>query len=68
MPGAWAADVGDLAAEHGVALHELYAERASLEAAFMAMTSDSVEYAAEVPPPRPDPASPANSERSRSFA
>ena len=68
VPGARAADIGELAAEHGVALHELYAERASLEAAFMAMTSDSVEYAAEVPPPRPDPAPPADSERSRSSA
>jgi ABC-2 type transport system ATP-binding protein len=41
--------VGDLAAEHQLTVHELYAERASLEAAFMEMTKDSVEYHADVP-------------------
>ena len=57
VQGAQAPQVGDLAAEHGLAIHELYTERASLEAAFMAMTAGSVEYAAEVPPPRPTPSS-----------
>ncbi len=42
------AQVGDLAFEHVLALHELYQERASLEAAFMEMTSDSVGHHAEV--------------------
>jgi ABC-2 type transport system ATP-binding protein len=38
------AGIGDLAAEHGIALHELSPQRASLEEAFMQMTADSVEY------------------------
>ena len=45
--GAEAAEIGDLAAAHGLAIHELRAEKASLEAAFMAMTRDSVEFAAD---------------------
>jgi ABC-2 type transport system ATP-binding protein len=40
--------VGDLAASHAMTIHELFAERASLEAAFMEMTADSVEYHADV--------------------
>jgi ABC-2 type transport system ATP-binding protein len=50
LRGVTTARVGDLAAEHGIALHELVEERASLEAAFMEMTRDSVEYHAEVNP------------------
>ncbi|WP_327068981.1 ABC transporter ATP-binding protein [Kitasatospora sp. NBC_01250] len=38
------AALGDLAASHGVTLHELSLQRASLEEAFMQMTADSVEY------------------------
>jgi ABC-2 type transport system ATP-binding protein len=38
--------VGDLAFSHGVRLHELTVVRASLEAAFMELTADSVEYRA----------------------
>lgn len=38
------AHIGDLAAAHGVTLHELSAQQASLEEAFMQMTADSVEY------------------------
>ncbi|MCX4746719.1 ABC transporter ATP-binding protein [Kitasatospora sp. NBC_01287] len=38
------ARLGDLAAAHGVTLHELSLQRASLEEAFMQMTADSVEY------------------------
>ncbi|WP_426560173.1 ATP-binding cassette domain-containing protein [Angustibacter sp. McL0619] len=41
--------VGDLAAANALTVHELFAERASLEAAFMEMTADSVEYHADVP-------------------
>ncbi len=37
--------VGSLAAAHGLVLHELTTQRASLEEAFMALTGDSVEYA-----------------------
>ncbi len=42
--GIEAAQVGDLAAENGIPLHELTPLRVSLEAAFMEMTRDSVEY------------------------
>jgi len=42
--------VGELAAAHGVVLHELAREQASLEEAFMSLTHDSVEYEAEPPP------------------
>ena len=44
--GLTAAQVGDLAFEHGVRLHELTVVRASREAAFMELTADSVEYRA----------------------
>jgi ABC-2 type transport system ATP-binding protein len=44
--GLSAAQVGDLAFDHGVRLHELTVVRASLEAAFMELTADSVEYRA----------------------
>ncbi|MER6515925.1 ATP-binding cassette domain-containing protein [Streptomyces sp. NPDC001553] len=36
--------LGELAARHGIVLHELSPQRASLEEAFMRMTADSVEY------------------------
>lgn len=39
-----ASQIGDIAASHGIRLHELSPQRASLEAAFMEMTDDSVEY------------------------
>ncbi|GAB1689688.1 ABC transporter ATP-binding protein [Krasilnikovia sp. M28-CT-15] len=38
--------IGELAFEHGVMLRELSTRNASLEAAFMELTADSVEYAA----------------------
>jgi ABC-2 type transport system ATP-binding protein len=38
------AQIGDLARDHGISLHELSPQRASLEEAFMQMTADSVEY------------------------
>ena len=34
-----AAQIGDIAASHGIRLHELSPQRASLEAAFLALTS-----------------------------
>jgi ABC-2 type transport system ATP-binding protein len=40
--------VGDVAFESGIRLHELTTVRASLEEAFMELTGDSVEYRAEV--------------------
>ncbi len=41
------AAIGDLAAEHSLRVHELTPRRASLEAAFMELTEDSVEYRPE---------------------
>jgi ABC-2 type transport system ATP-binding protein len=56
--GLTAAQVGDLAFDHGVRLHELTVVRASLEAAFMELTADSVEYrAGEGPAGQPVPVS-----------
>jgi ABC-2 type transport system ATP-binding protein len=42
------AEVGTVAAKHGIVLHELVAEKASLEQAFMSLTGGSVEYHAEL--------------------
>jgi ABC-2 type transport system ATP-binding protein len=42
--GTDAAAVGELAARHGIALHELVAPQASLEEAFMDLTRDAVDY------------------------
>ena len=44
VTGASAAEVGDLAARHGIALHELLTRKASLEEAFMKLTRDAVDY------------------------
>jgi ABC-2 type transport system ATP-binding protein len=56
--GLTAAQVGDLAFDHGVRLHELTVVRASLESAFMELTADSVEYrAGEGPAEQPVPVS-----------
>jgi ABC-2 type transport system ATP-binding protein len=41
--------IGDIAAAHGIALHELSPQTASLEEAFMELTHDSVDYSADVP-------------------
>jgi ABC-2 type transport system ATP-binding protein len=46
VTGIEAAAIGDMAAEAGLALHELTPVRASLEEAFMELTHDSVEYRA----------------------
>jgi len=43
------AQVGDLAFEHGIRLHELAPAQASLEEAFMELTASSVEFHAGVP-------------------
>src|SRR5487761_326160 len=48
VQGLNAARVGDVAYDAGVRLHELTVVRASLEAAFMELTEDSVEYHADV--------------------
>jgi ABC-2 type transport system ATP-binding protein len=44
IKGLSASQIGDSAAEHGIALHELTPEQASLEEAFMRLTHDAVEY------------------------
>jgi ABC-2 type transport system ATP-binding protein len=41
--------IGDIAAAHGIAIHELSPQMASLEEAFMELTHDSVDYTADVP-------------------
>ena len=47
--GMTAEEIGDIAYEHGLRLHELTTVRASLEEAFMELTASSVEYRAGVP-------------------
>ncbi len=47
--GMTSAEIGDVAAAQGVALHELTPVSASLEEAFMALTSESVEYGGNRP-------------------
>jgi ABC-2 type transport system ATP-binding protein len=42
--GAASAFIGETAAAHGLVLHELHTQRASLEDVFMEITADSVEY------------------------
>jgi ABC-2 type transport system ATP-binding protein len=49
VEGGDAARIGELAASHGVVLHELSPQRASLEEAFMRLTAQSVEYHAFAP-------------------
>jgi ABC-2 type transport system ATP-binding protein len=46
--GLTAEQVGEAAASAGIALHELTPQQASLEEAFMNLTSDELEFAAEV--------------------
>ncbi len=47
--GLTAAQVGDLAFEHGIRIHELAPAHASLEQAFMELTASSVEFHAGIP-------------------
>ncbi|GAB3672503.1 ABC transporter ATP-binding protein [Actinocorallia lasiicapitis] len=49
VKGASAVAVGNVAGSAGIWLHELTTARASLEAAFMSLTGDSVEYQAGIP-------------------
>jgi ABC-2 type transport system ATP-binding protein len=44
VSGLDAAAIGDLAAAHGLRVHELTPRRGTLEAAFMELTRDAVEY------------------------
>ncbi|MEU1279193.1 ATP-binding cassette domain-containing protein [Streptomyces sp. NPDC005805] len=54
VDGATTEDLGELAARHGLVLHELSAQRASLEEAFMQMTAGAVEYHAHADDHRGD--------------
>lgn len=47
ITGMEAAGIGELAAHHGLALHELTPLTASLEDAYMSLTADAVEYRTE---------------------
>jgi ABC-2 type transport system ATP-binding protein len=49
VAGLESAAIGDLAAAHGIAVHELIPRHASLEQAYLDITSDSVDYRAEDP-------------------
>jgi len=53
IEGVLAARIGDVAAEHGLTLHELTTVEASLEQAFMELTRDSVEFHGSVAPSTP---------------
>ncbi|MFI2368966.1 ABC transporter ATP-binding protein [Streptomyces sp. NPDC018833] len=59
IDGASTEQLGELAAEHGIVLHELSAQRASLEEAFMQMTAGAVEYHAHSTGPAGPPPAPA---------
>ena len=48
LRGTTAEAVGEAAAAHGIVLHELSQQRASLEEAYMSLTQDSVEYRSDV--------------------
>jgi ABC-2 type transport system ATP-binding protein len=50
VTGLDAAAIGDLAAEHGIAVHALVPRQASLEQAYLDLTGESVDYHGEVPP------------------
>ena len=58
VSGLLADQVGAVAFEHGVQLNELTVVGASLEAAFMELTADSVEYRAGVEGAQSQPAGP----------
>lgn len=49
VTGMSSSEIGELAAEHGIALHELYTRHASLEQAYLDITAESVEYRAGGP-------------------
>jgi ABC-2 type transport system ATP-binding protein len=52
VTGLRAPAIGDLAAEHGIAVHELVPRHASLEEAYLSITGDTVDYRA-LPLPQP---------------
>jgi ABC-2 type transport system ATP-binding protein len=56
VTGLTAAQIGNAAAEHGIALHELTPQQVSLEEAFMDLTRDDVEFRTHVEPVTTDAA------------
>jgi ABC-2 type transport system ATP-binding protein len=54
VDGLAAEQIGETAAANGIVLHELTPQQASLEDAFMELTSDDVEFRAGDPAPQPD--------------
>jgi ABC-2 type transport system ATP-binding protein len=54
VTGADAAAVGELAARHGIVLHELTPQQASLEEAFVELTRDEVEFHGATAPAEPE--------------
>lgn len=48
VAGLAAAEIGELAAEHGISTHELAPQQASLEATFLELTSDDRQYRGRV--------------------
>ena len=49
ISGLRAEQIGDAALEHGIAIHELTPQQASLEEAFMDLTREDVEFRAVAP-------------------
>ena len=59
MTGLDAPAIGDLAAEHGIAVHALIPRTASLEDAYLDLTGESIDFRATAPEgSSPEPASP----------
>ncbi len=56
VTGLTAAQIGEVAAQHGIALHELTPQQASLEEAFMDLTRDDVEFKTAAEPVTTDAA------------
>ena len=54
VTGLTAAEIGDAAAERGIAVHELTPQQASLEEAFMTLTRGEIEYKAMASPAEKD--------------
>ena len=54
VTGMDAPGVGDLAAEHGIAVHALVPRQASLEDVYMSLTGESVEYRGAMPALNPE--------------
>ena len=59
MIGLDASQIGDLAFENGIRVHELTTKEATLEEAFLEITGGAQEFQASAPPPhRPPPGQP----------